>query len=172
MIKIVTKIAFGGGCHWCTEAVFQSVLGVEKVEQGYVASINENHSFSEAVIVHFNSKRVTLKTLIEIHLWTHQSSANHSMRKKYRSAIYVYDDLQMVTVRNLLNGLQEEFNGQLITQVLLFHDFQPSREEITNYYFKNPEKPFCEVYINPKLQLLLDQFSGAVDHDKLIHLKM
>ena len=52
----LNKIALGGGCHWCTEAVFQSLIGVKKVEQGYVASIEENKSFSEAVIVHFNSE--------------------------------------------------------------------------------------------------------------------
>ena len=67
------KIALGGGCHWCTEAVFQSLKGVEKVNQGYVASTGENNWFSEAVIVHFNDEIITLKTLIEIHLHTHKS---------------------------------------------------------------------------------------------------
>jgi peptide-methionine (S)-S-oxide reductase len=61
------KIALGGGCHWCTEAVFQSLLGVLKVEQGYVASIGDNGSFSEAVIV-FLIRMISLQTLIEIHL--------------------------------------------------------------------------------------------------------
>ncbi|SDX82583.1 peptide-methionine (S)-S-oxide reductase [Flavobacterium degerlachei] len=78
-----SKIALGGGCHWCTEAVFQSLLGVVKVEQGYVASIGDNSSFSEGVIVYFNSEEISLKTLIEIHLHTHKSTSNHSMRSKY-----------------------------------------------------------------------------------------
>jgi peptide-methionine (S)-S-oxide reductase len=44
-MELISKIAFGGGCHWCAEAVFQSLNGVEKVEQGYVSSIAENSSF-------------------------------------------------------------------------------------------------------------------------------
>ena len=84
-MKKLTKIAFGGGCHWCTEAVFQSLLGVSKVEQGFVASTGQHNSFSEAVIVHFNVEDITLKTLTEIHLNTHKRTSNHSMRTKYRS---------------------------------------------------------------------------------------
>lgn len=167
---ISQKIAFGGGCHWCTEAVFQSLIGVEKVEQGYVASIDANRYFSEAVIVHFNSKCVTLGTLIEIHLLTHNSASNHSMRDKYRSAIYTFNDQQFTDAEALLNKFQSEYNGELITKVLSFHDFKPSREEITNYYFKNPEKPFCKTYINPKLKLLFKQFSKFVDQHKSIYI--
>ena len=77
----LTKIAFGGGCHWCTEAVFQILIGVVKVQQGWVRSVKENDTFSEAVIVHFNAKKTDLKVLIEIHLLTHKSTSNHSMRK-------------------------------------------------------------------------------------------
>jgi len=85
----LTKVAFGGGCYWCTEAVFQSLIGVEKVAQGFISSEGKNDSFSEAVIVYFNEK-ITLKTLIEIHLHTHKSTKEHSMRTKYRSAIYYF----------------------------------------------------------------------------------
>ena len=59
----LTKVAFGGGCHWCTEAVFQSLKGVEKVEQGFVASVAKNSSFSEAVIVHFQTEIIALKNI-------------------------------------------------------------------------------------------------------------
>ena len=90
MIVNTSKIGFGGGCHWCTEAVFQSLIGVEKVEQGFVASFNLHNELSEAVIVHFNHKRISLQTLIEIHLLTHSSTSDHAMRKKYRSAIYTF----------------------------------------------------------------------------------
>ncbi len=167
MIKL-TKIAFGGGCHWCTEAVFQTLKGVDKVEQGYVASIGENQTFSEAVIVHYH-KEIALKTLIEIHLYTHKSTSNHSMRDKYRSAIYTFSEEQAKVSRAVIVNLQKDFDEQIITKVIPFKSFKPSREAIQNYYQKNPERPFCKTFINPKLKLLLEQFSKHINSEKLNH---
>ncbi|WP_179336708.1 peptide-methionine (S)-S-oxide reductase [Winogradskyella ludwigii] len=160
-----TKIAFGGGCHWCTEAVFQSLNGVTKVAQGFVASTNENSSFSEAVIVHYNTDIISLQTLIEIHLHTHKSTSAHSMREKYRSAIYSFSDEQNLEAETLLNNFQPKFEHQLITKVYPFSKFKASREAIQNYYQKNPKKPFCERFINPKLRLLLSDFSNHINSD-------
>jgi len=168
----LSKVAFGGGCHWCTEAVFQSLIGVTKVEQGYIASTDENSNFSEAIIVHFNAEDISLKTLIEVHLYTHKSTSNHSMRDKYRSAIYTYSDNQKNESSLMLNHFQENFENKLITKVLPFKAFNASREVIQNYYQKNPEKPFCETFINPKLRLLLQNFSQFVNSEKITHIKM
>ena len=154
-----TKIALGGGCHWCTEAVFQALKGVTKVEQGYVASVEENTSFSEAVIIHFNEAVIGLSVLIEIHLHTHKSTSNHSMRDKYRSAIYYFSEVQKNEATDILNGLKNTFEEGIITEVLPFSEFKASREAIQNYYKKNPEKPFCKQFINPKLKLLVNKFS-------------
>ncbi len=156
------KIAFGGGCHWCTEAVFQQLKGVSRVEQGFVASVNEYQSFSEAVIVHFNPSIIPLKILVEIHLYTHKSTSNHSMLSKYRSAIYYFTDEEKPELELLLKAQQVNFEAPLITKVLKFNQFEASREQITNYYKKNPNKPFCEIYIHPKLKLLQEQFSNYV----------
>lgn len=156
------KIALGGGCHWCTEAVFQSLKGVENVEQGYVASTGNDKAFSEGVIVHFNDTLISLNVLIEIHLHTHKSTSAHSMRHKYRSAIYTFSEQQKVEAESILNHFQSEFKNQLITKVYAFETFKPSREAIQNYYLKNPEKPFCQRYINPKLNVLLNQFSEHI----------
>ncbi|MDC1162000.1 peptide-methionine (S)-S-oxide reductase [Tenacibaculum sp.] len=164
------KIAFGGGCHWCTEAVFQSLIGVHKVEQGFVASINENNTFSEAVVIHFDSKKITLETLIEIHLHTHKSTSPHSMRKKYRSSVYVFSENQKLDAKHLINQLQTNFEQKIITQVLEFKEFKPSLKQFHNYYYSNPKKPFCETFINPKLQFLLAHFSKQVNTEKLTQL--
>lgn len=169
-MEFLQKIALGGGCHWCTEAVFQSLIGVVKVEQGYVASKNENSSFSEAVIVHFNADKIPVKMLIEIHLYTHKSSSSHSMRTKYRSAVYTYSKEQRQQVAIIIESLQSDFENKLITEVLSFESFKASREQIQNYYYNNPQKPFCERFINPKLQMLLKRFSSYTDGNKLNHL--
>lgn len=162
-MKKNSKIALGGGCHWCTEAVFLSLIGVSKVEQGYIASVDEASGFSEAVIVHFNSEEISLETLIEIHLYTHKSTSDHSMRAKYRSAVYVFSEEQGKESKTMINSLQKDFGNRLITTVLDFSVFKPSREQITNYYYRNPQKPFCERFIEPKLDLVLQKFSKNVN---------
>lgn len=153
-----TKIALGGGCHWCTEAVYQALKGVEKVEQGYVSAVNKEN-FSEAVIVHFDAESISLERLIEIHLHTHKSTSNHSFRAKYRSAVYVYSEAQFRRAESFIEECQSEFKNALITEVLNFQGFKPPRTALHNYYQKNPEKPFCKKYIDPKLNLLLERFS-------------
>ena len=160
-----TKIAFGGGCHWCTEAVFQSLKGVYNVEQGFIASTENNSSFSEAVILQFDSDIISLQVLIEIHLRTHKSTSAHSMRDKYRSAIYYFSEDQKAETETLLKAFQPEFGNHLITKAYPFSEFKASREAIQNYYQKNPKKPFCERFINPKLRLLLKDFSNYIDTD-------
>jgi peptide-methionine (S)-S-oxide reductase len=155
----LTKIAFGGGCHWCTEAVFQSLIGVEKVDQGWVASIAKNNTFSEAVIVCFHSSKIDLETLIKIHLLTHKSTSNHSMRNKYRSAIYYYADSQKQECQKIIGNLQANCVKKIITQIIPFHQFKPSSIKFQNYYQSNPEKPFCKNYIDPKLTLIKKKFS-------------
>tara|TARA_R110002126_G_scaffold72364_1_gene180884 strand:- start:45548 stop:46069 length:522 start_codon:yes stop_codon:yes gene_type:complete len=166
----LTKIAFGGGCHWCTEAVFQALLGVEKVEQGWVASTEKNNSFSEAVIVHFYADKIDLKTLIKIHLLTHKSTSNHSMRNKYRSAIYYFYQQQKKESLKIIDKLQIGFSDKIITQVLVFYQFKPSSKDFQNYYQSNPEKPFCKNYINPKLKMLLQKFSKNIHKSKVLHI--
>ena len=148
------KIAVGGGCHWCTEAVFQSLQGVTSVEQGFVASEGINNTFSEAVIVHYDSNLISLETIFQVHLKTHKSTSLHSMREKYRSAVYTFSEAQNALVIDLLKKFQKEYDHTLITKVLAFKEFKASREEITNYYLKDPKKPFCQNYIVPKLELL------------------
>ena len=163
----LTKIAFGGGCHWCTEAVFQSLIGVEKVNQGWVSSTDENDTLSEAVIVGFNISKIDLKTLIEVHLLTHKSTSNHSMRNKYRSAIYYFTNVQKEESFKIIDELQGNFEDKIITQVLEFITFKSSTEQFQNYYQSNPNKPFCKNYINPKLKFLMQNFSNKIDKSKV-----
>ena len=170
MLKKISTLALGGSCHWCTEALFQSLKGVEKVKQGYVASTEENSTFSEAVIVHYNSKIIALKELIEIHLHTHKSTSKHSMRNKYRSAVYTFSEVQKNDATNIIDGFQKSFNYKIITQVIAFVSFKPSQKEVKNYYYNNPDKPLCKTYINPKLRLLLSKFSKHVELKKVGHL--
>ncbi|OUS03577.1 peptide methionine sulfoxide reductase [Flavobacteriales bacterium 33_180_T64] len=166
-----TRIGLGGGCHWCTEAVFQSLKGVISVAQGYIASNGKCNSFSEGVIVTYNSEEIDLQLLIEIHLLTHKSTKNHSMRDKYRSAIYTFSKEGNTKAKAILSDLNKNKSDPFVTLVLTFEEFKLSREAITNYYYSNPEKPFCETFINPKLKLLLENHNTYINKNKLNHLK-
>lgn len=164
------RIALGGSCYWCMEAVFQSLTGVAHVEQGFVAATPAepgDERFSEAVIVHFDPARLPLAVVLEIHLHTHRSTANHSRRDNYRSAVYTFDDIQAAEVAALLERLGGEFDAPLVTRVLPFAAFKPSKVEYHNYFYTRPERPFCERYIAPKLKVLLERFGDVADHARL-----
>lgn len=158
MENTIKKIGLGGGCHWCTEAVFASLKGVMEVQQGWIASTVPNDAFSEAVIVRYNPAIIGLKDLIEIHLHTHSSTANHSMRHKYRSAVYWFGEEDKQAANEAIAAFQNDFEQPIITAVLPFVSFRENIPEQLNYYYSDPEKPFCKLYIDPKLQMLRQKF--------------
>ena len=167
---MIKKAGFGGGCHWCTEAIFSSLKGVHAVKQGWIASDAENTSFSEGVIVEFDTAVISFDVLIAVHLHTHSSTAQHSMRGKYRSAVYVFSDEDIPLAQAAIKSVQNDFDKPVITKVLRYNDFKLNRDDSLNYYFNDPAKPFCENYINPKLKTLLQRFSAVTDTVKLQHL--
>ena len=160
---MLSKIGFGGSCHWCTEAIFQSLKGVQNVSQGWIKSDEESIAFSEAVIVEFDSDIISLETLIEIHLLTHSCTSEHAMRSKYRSAVYTFREEQTGPAKQAINKLQADFIRPIITEVIPFKAFKLNDQQYLNYYHKNPEKPFCKTYIDPKLKMLMTRFSRFMD---------
>jgi peptide-methionine (S)-S-oxide reductase len=165
------KVGFGGSCHWCTEAIFRSLKGVGMVEQGWIASDGENKTPSKAVIVHFDPDEISLKTLTSIHLNTHSCTATHSMRGKYRSAVYIFNETQQEPAVTAIQELQAIFDKLIITKVLPFGSFRLNQESYLDYYYKSPSKPFCKNIVNPKLRTLLIQFRNQIDPAKEAHLQ-
>ena len=130
------------------------------VHQGFIASDPPDDLLSEAVVIEFDSAKTDLKTLIEIHLRTHSSMSNHVLRGKYRSAIYVCSQSQFSESEDALFKLGQAFEAPLITRILWLRKFTHSDERFQNYYAKDPSRPFCRTYIDPKLKLLLRDFKG------------
>jgi len=152
----------GGGCHWCTEAVFQALKGVCNVEQGFIASVAPYDSFSEGVIVYYDTKIINLEQLIEIHLHTHNSTSDHSFRMKYRSAIYWFNNDQESAFAKALLTLQSDFSKPIITKALPLVSFRLNDESFLEYYNRNPDAPFCVKYIYPKLEKLKNKYTDWV----------
>jgi peptide-methionine (S)-S-oxide reductase len=162
LILFMQKIGFGGSCHWCTEAIFQSIIGVSKVDQGWIASTGEAASYSEAVMIVFDPDLIAFQTLIEIHLRSHSCTANHSLRGKYRSAVYIFNDEQADQATRAIALLQDEFDEPIITTILPFAAFKLNEENYLNYYYRNPQKPFCENIVSPKLNDLRQRFGASM----------
>jgi len=147
-------IGFGGGCHWCTEAVFQALRGVKQVDQGFISSSPPDDTWSEAVKVQFDPEVIDLARLIDIHLHTHASTSQHAMRSKYRSAIYVNSLQQAHEANAVLSDRRDAFSKPLVTRVLPLVGFKSSELGRRAYFENNNGNQFCERHIEPKLHKL------------------
>ena len=155
----MAKAGFGGGCHWCTEGVFQALRGVAQVDQGFLKSDAPADTWSEGVVVTFDSSVIPLVTLSEVHLRTHSSTRFRSPRSKYRSAIYIFEDGQGLDAELAIDRCAGSYCKAVHTQVLPFRDFKASDERFQNYYRTDPSRPFCRRYIDPKLEHIRRHFS-------------
>lgn len=164
-----TLIGLGGGCHWCTEAVFQHLLGVEEVEQGFIASNAPHDTYSEAILAHFDASRIPLRILLAAHLHTHSSTSQHALRSRYRSAIYTTSEAQAQLVQRELDTLQHDWERPLITQVLPLVDFRLNDPRYHNYYRTRPDSQFCQVHIEPKLATLRELFMPYFHQEEREH---
>jgi peptide-methionine (S)-S-oxide reductase len=155
----MAKAGFGGGCHWCTEGVFQALRGVSQVDQGFVQSDAPADVWSEGVVVTFDPSVIPLSTLAEVHLRTHSATRARSPRSKYRSAIYIFEDSQRPDAEQAIVRFAEASTKAVHTLVLPIRGFRASDERYQNYYRTDPSRPFCRRFIDPKLDLIRHHFS-------------
>ncbi|BCA61353.1 hypothetical protein HMP09_0587 [Sphingomonas sp. HMP9] len=158
----VEKIGFGGGCHWCTEGVFQALRGVIQVDQGFLRSDAPSDTWAEGVVVAFDPAIIDLGTLAEVHLRTHSVNGSYSPEGRYRSAIYIFDADQRGEVARTVAAFAQETNAAARTLVLAFRDFKPSDARYHNYYRTDPDRPFCRRYIDPKLDYIRQNFADII----------
>ena len=145
------RIGFGGGCHWCTEAVFQHVPGVTHVDQGWASDADDPERYSEAVLVDYDLEQVSLAHLVRVHLHTHSCTSDHPMRRKYRSAVYGFGESEMEAARAAIEKWRSDFDAPVLTEVLRLGGFRQNTERYRDYYRKDPEAPFCRRWVEPKL---------------------
>ncbi len=157
---MVERIAFGGGCHWCTEGVFQTLRGVSQVDQGFVQSVYPADAWAEGVIVHFDPAVISLRLLAEVHLRTHSANATYSPGGRYRSAIYIFEPSQRDAAEQSAAAFAKKECKPARTMVLPFIGFKPSETRYQNYYRTDPDRPFCRRYIDPKLDYIRRHFAG------------
>lgn len=161
-------ITLGGGCFWCTEAVFSPVDGVLEVESGYSNGHVERPTYeqvcsgetghAEVVRVRFDPRRISLAELLEIFLVTHDPTSlnrqGHDVGTQYRSGIYVHDDAQAVVARRVIEEMAPRFDAPIVTEVAPERNYWPAEAYHQRYYERHPHAGYCAFVISPKLAKL------------------
>lgn len=164
----------GGGCFWCTEAVFNSIEGVLKVISGYSGGRLEDATYgrvssgrtghAEVVQLTFDPDVITFRELLEVFFATHDPTTLNrqgaDVGPQYRSVVFYHDDVQ----RRITEEVIEELNGEkiwenpIVTPVEPYEAFHRAEEGHMDYYERNRGQPYCRLVIDPKILKLRERF--------------
>ena len=172
---------FGGGCFWCTEAIFQQVQGVEKVESGYSGGKKLNPSYhevcsgttghAEAVQIAFNPDEISYRDMLRIHLSTHDPTTLNRQGAdtgaQYRSVIFTHDDEQKKIAQEVVEELSDSFDNKIVTEVAAFEKFYKAEDKHQNYYRDNSNQGYCQAVIDPKLEKFRKLFKEKMKVERM-----
>lgn len=170
-------IVLGGGCFWCTEAVFQEVKGVEKVISGYsggtvpgkptyreICSGLTGHA--EVIQLEFDPSVVTLKDLLIIFMTTHDPTTLNrqgaDVGTQYRSVIFYQNEAQEMVANQVVSEVQAYFDNLIVTEISPLKIFFEAEEEHQNYYREHPSQGYCTYVIAPKLAKLREWYKDKL----------
>lgn len=162
----IRKATLGGGCFWCTEALFQELKGVHKVESGYSGGHARKPTYrevcsgltghAEGVEITYDSELIAYADILRIHLSTHDpTTLNRQGADKgtqYRSIIFYRNETEKQAAKEVIKDMQPSFDSPIITELKAFEAFYKADADHQNYYRDNPEQAYCQAVINPKLQ--------------------
>lgn len=162
---------FGGGCFWCTEAVFLQLQGVQKVVSGYAGGQNPNPTYeqvcggdtnhAEVILIDFDENQITYSQLLEVFFATHDPTTlnrqGNDVGTQYRSVIYYFNDDQKETAQLTIDSLKAE-GLNIMTELSPAPTFYPAEEYHQNFFAKNPNQGYCNFAIPPKLNKLQHKF--------------
>ena len=160
------KATFGGGCFWCTEAIFQRLQGVISVKSGYSGGRIVNPTYrevtsgltghAEVIEVTYNKDEISYADLVRIHLTTHDPTTLNrqgaDVGTQYRSVIFYRDEEEKAAALAAIQEVQPSYDEMIVTEVEPFDAFYNAEDYHQDYYNNNGDKGYCQVVINPKLQ--------------------
>lgn len=172
-------IILGGGCFWCTEAVFRMIKGVASVAPGYAGGATKNPTFeqvcsgttghAEVINITYDSSAVNLETLLTVFFATHDPTTKdrqgNDVGTQYRSIILYISDAQKEIAEKFMGDLNtsSEFGNPIVTEVTKLDTFYPAEDYHKNYYENNKNQSYCQVVINPKLQKVQKEFAKLLN---------
>lgn len=159
-------IVFGGGCFWCTEAVFNMVKGITDTTVGYAGGTTVdpdyqsvcggNTGHAEVVSITFDPEQVRLDELLELFFASHDPTTLNrqgaDVGTQYRSLILYTSEDQLARIENYITGARADFSGDITTEVAPLDSFYPAEDYHQDYYEKNPDAPYCSTVISPKVE--------------------
>ncbi len=176
------KIIFGGGCFWCTEAVFKILKGVQTVTPGYSGGESANPTYeavsggttghAECIQIEFDPKTVSLADLLVVFFASHDPTTlnkqGNDVGTQYRSVIFYTTEEQKVVIEQFIKDLNFENTDArtIVTEVSPFSVFYPAEEYHCDYFERNPESAYCQVIIHPKLEKIQYKFAQLMKEGK------
>lgn len=171
-------IVLGGGCFWCTEAVFKMMRGVVSVLPGYAGGIKENPTYrevcdgttghAEVVQIEYDPSVVTPRNILTVFFGSHDPTTLNrqgaDVGTQYRSVIfYTTDDQKDVAVEMIREINESNVHGAPVTtEVLPLPKFYVAENYHQDYFAQNKEVPYCELIINPKLEKVQKEFAALL----------
>jgi peptide-methionine (S)-S-oxide reductase len=172
-------ITLGGGCFWCTEAVFSEVEGVSKVESGYSGGTLANPTYqevcsgttghAEVVQVTFDPKTIPLQEILDIFFSIHDPTTPNrqgsDVGEQYRSIIFYRDEGQKKAAEEAIRAVNESKafgSNHVVTQIVPFKAFYAAEDYHQEYFANNPRQPYCQIVIAPKVDKFRRHYQNKI----------
>jgi peptide-methionine (S)-S-oxide reductase len=162
------KATLGGGCFWCTEAVFLELNGVKKVLPGYSGGHIKNPAYrevtsgrtghAEVVQLTYDPQVVGFKEILEVFFATHDPTTlnrqGNDVGTQYRSAVFYHNEEQRQIAEEVIQLLEKEkaYDDPIVTEVTEFKAFYIAEDYHHNYFAKNKNQPYCQFVVAPKVE--------------------
>ncbi|AHW60734.1 peptide-methionine (S)-S-oxide reductase [Draconibacterium orientale] len=168
MSKDLQKATLGGGCFWCTEAIYLELKGVVEVKPGYSGGHVKNPSYkqvcegttghAEVVQITFDTEVVSFSEILEVFFMTHDPTTlnrqGNDVGPQYRSAIFYHNEEQKEVAERVINLFEKEevYSRPIVTEVTEFEKFYIAEDYHINYYARNKTQGYCQFVVAPKLE--------------------
>lgn len=167
------------GCFWCTEAVFEHVKGVSKVESGYIGGQVDNPSYNqvcsgttghaEAVRITFDPSVIPYQDILGIFFATHDPTQlnrqGHDIGTQYRSAVFYQSEAEKQELQAFIDDLRQKniYDKAIVTTLEPATTFYEAEDYHQSYFTNNPAQPYCMAVITPKVIKFRKQYSQYLD---------
>ena len=176
-----TELAtLGGGCFWCVEAIYQKIQGVKSVTSGFAGGRIENPSYeevctgqtghAEVIQIEFDPSQVKFESILDVFWLAHDPTTLNrqgaDVGTQYRSAIFYHNEAQKLAAEKSKAAAASQFRSPIVTQIAPYTLFFAAGKYHQSYFQRNPNQPYCDRVIRPKLDKVLKKLAEP-GHDTI-----